>query len=111
MIQIYADSLSAGVLDHLVKLGAELLGWREPLPSLDIFADEMPADARRHVNRSYISHPEPASVQLYGLGEFCAAYLMALSDVVWPAELHPRVRRVAPRGSPRHGQRRLLHDL
>jgi hypothetical protein len=91
--QIYADSLSPPVLDRTVALGAELLGWREILPGLDLAADEIPADARRHVNRSYVGHPEPAAVQLYGLGELCAVYLMALSDAVWPGDLDDTHRR------------------
>jgi hypothetical protein len=81
--QIYADSMPASVLDSITHLGDMLLGYDEDLPGIDATPRMLPPNKRRVACRDYVGHPEPAKHHLLGFGEYCAMYLLVLSERLW----------------------------
>jgi len=86
--QIYADSMPAALLDSITHLGDMLLGYDEDLPGIDATPRMLPPRKRRVACRDYVGHPEPAKHHLLGLGEYCAMYLLVLSDRLWELAWH-----------------------
>lgn len=85
---IYSDGLGPrALLEIIADCAHTLLGWREYLPGYECYADEVPLHQRDDVPTRHMGHPEPAPVQLFGLGEFLAVHLLLLSDALWPADI------------------------
>jgi hypothetical protein len=98
--RIYGDDVAAPLLWVATDLGARLLGWAEELPvgTWDrpeyITPDRLPSGKRAEIATKLggftagLGRQRPkASSHLFSLGEYCAAYLLSLSPVVWPQEL------------------------
>jgi hypothetical protein len=98
--QIYADDVAAALLWELIRIGHELLGADEmvklpdpqgsqhpPLP-FSVTAANFPPDRRQAlmINVAKFSS-EAADSHLISFGEFCAMYLCAWSNAVWPSAL------------------------
>ena len=98
--QIYGDDVADPLLWVATYLGSAILGWEEELPigTWDrpqyVTARDLPSGNRSetatkaggftaglHRQRSKVTS------HLFSLGEYCAAYLLALSPVVWPQHL------------------------
>jgi hypothetical protein len=93
--QIYADDVSIALLATLSETGASLLGWAdaEGFPAPDGRGGSIPPG---HISvlpgpkrKQYIADQagfssEAADGHLMFLGEFCAMYLLAWSDELWP---------------------------
>jgi hypothetical protein len=94
--QIYADDVAEPIIQHILKLGAKLLGWYEmiPLPNGgSIGLDQLRCGARgRLVSNRHTDDLKPmfssdaARNHLIGFGDFAAMYLLEWSRVVWPTE-------------------------
>ena len=90
--QIYADDVADALLMALTEAGDALLGWPKPerLPDVNKTAKELQPGRRSEIARSNcgftsgIRDPAAAKSHLLSLGEFCAMYLFAWSNVVWP---------------------------
>lgn len=88
--QIYADDVPISLLPHLSKVGRELIGANERLPvgpgvTVDVSESTLPPGFRSWFAREFVglSSSEMDS-HLLSLGEYCAAYLFAFSNVLWP---------------------------
>lgn len=86
---IYADGSDVPPLwgSLVLDVGAALIGWREFLPGVDRRIDEIDLDERQAVHGQFTGHPEPLRFQLFGLGEYLAMHLLALSNAPWPDRL------------------------
>jgi hypothetical protein len=98
--RIYGDDVAAPLLWVATDLGAQLLGWAEELPigTWDrpeyITPDRLPSGKRAEIatkiggfTAGLGRQRAKASSHLFSLGEYCAAYLLSLSPVVWPQPL------------------------
>jgi hypothetical protein len=84
--QIYADDVADVVLHMLIDVGSTLLGWVEDLSGLGP-NDKTDPGARAPVAREkcfLTSEENAAKSHLFRYSEFCAMYLLAWSDVLWP---------------------------
>lgn len=92
--QIYADDVALPLLPMLTEAGVELLGLTEKIPTspnatpLELTQDLFPA-GRRGTLMSETAHftSTEAGSHLIGFGEFCAMYLFAWSNAIWPLKL------------------------
>jgi hypothetical protein len=89
--QIYADDVADALLFMLRDAADTLLGWSETLPDVTDAAGLLPgARAALSLKAGFtagIDDEDAAKSHLLALGEYCAMYLFAWSDVLWPAEL------------------------
>jgi hypothetical protein len=100
--QIYADDVADALLEALTDAGDTLLGWPQPeeLPPHKKHASEYaPGKRAKDVLAAGFTSGLPHAADrrkshLLSLGEFCAMYLFAWSDVLWPPEMPDR----GPRG-------------
>jgi hypothetical protein len=98
--QIYGDDVASPLLWVATQLGELILGWSEKIPmgTWDrprySTLQELPSGARGEIatklggftaglNRKRAK----VNSHLFGLGEYCAAYLLAWSPIVWPRQL------------------------
>jgi hypothetical protein len=98
--QIYADDVNLCLLRTLTETGKALLGWDEAMPNADgahafSLGDDWDGNwPRGGPRRETFVGPEGAvgytsdyrDGHLMFLAEFCAMYLMAWSDALWPRE-------------------------
>jgi hypothetical protein len=88
--QIYADDVADVLLPILTDAGDVLLGAEEPLPGFDqpTTAKQLLPDTRQKLitSRGGLTSDHAPS-HLISFGEFCAMYLMAWSEVLWPSVL------------------------
>jgi hypothetical protein len=100
--QIYGDDVADPLLWMATEVGDTLLGWEENLPFSSTPGGEYeyrkPSDLkpgeRSHIAKDYggftamlIDKPQLAKSHLFSLGEFCAAYLLVWSPILWPKRL------------------------
>jgi hypothetical protein len=81
--QIYADEVPAPLAPRVRRIAADLVGMDEtsvfgPLPRIG---------GRQAPSESFGLTSDAATDHLWGFGEFCATYLLAWSDVLWPSSL------------------------
>jgi hypothetical protein len=93
--QIYADDVPISLLPHITTLGRRLVGADEVLPlgggsGVAVNQQNLPAGFRQLFLQNAVGFSsQEADSHLISLGEFCAAYLMAWSNVDWP-DMGPR---------------------
>ena len=95
--QIYADDVAPAVLNELMALSSDLLGWTgEEIPrgSTTVKPGEVRPGDRAEVVKPPLSSSE-ADSHLMALGEFLGMYLLAWSDALWPTTL-PRFADLPP---------------
>ncbi|WP_310427693.1 PhoD-like phosphatase [Chamaesiphon sp. VAR_48_metabat_135_sub] len=98
--QIYGDDVASPLLWVATHLGELILGWDEKLPigTWDrprySTLKELPSGERGEIATKVGGftaglHRKRSKVHshLFGLGEYCAAYLLAWSPIVWPKQL------------------------
>lgn len=97
--QIYADSVVGALLDHLTKLGNDLLDKKETLPTEwenpESKTKRWPADVehfpafirRRLVDSEARFTTTSTASHLISFGEFVTMYLSVWSDISWPEEI------------------------
>lgn len=100
--QIYGDDVANPLLWVATEVGDTLLGWEEDLPlyqtSTHEYAYKKPCELkpgeRTDIAEKYCSFtamvsnsPEKAQSHLFSLGEYCAAYLLSWSPLLWPERL------------------------
>lgn len=92
--QIYADDVAAGLLKALTEAGKALLGWDEPIPTLDrpwmSFLIEpgwrtrfLSMEGIKLKDEPKVDKPDYSANHLLRFGEWCAMYLFAWSDALW----------------------------
>jgi hypothetical protein len=88
--QIYADDVAAPLLAALTDTGNFLFtgNQEEILPLVDVPARLLPPGERTDAvsNKAMFSTEDP-ECHLLALAEFCAMYLFAWSDILWPDDL------------------------
>ncbi|MDQ5821863.1 MAG: hypothetical protein M3540_10515 [Actinomycetota bacterium] len=86
--QIYADDVADALLTVATDAGDTLLGWTETLPGAGMRPAGLLPGMRAQVaaNAAGLSS-DAAKSHLFGLGEFCAMFLLAWSNVLWPEQL------------------------
>ncbi len=92
--QIYADDVAAGLLVCLTDTAETLLGWTEDFPSITSLNEVLldPGWRTRFLSLAGIKDiPEDGAVEyswnhLLRYGEWCAMYLFAWSDALWPRD-------------------------
>lgn len=83
--QIYGDDVTPGLIGYLNRLGAYLTGRQEQIPGIPPPATLRPGDRQRWIrDQAHFTSPRAAN-HLMTFGEYAAAYLMAFSDIPWPA--------------------------
>ena len=85
--QIYADSVADWLLAALTPLGDALLGWEERLPGVDSAPGRLTPGSRAPVvaeHAGFEGEAKNTRSHLLSFGEFCAMYVLAWSDVLWP---------------------------
>jgi hypothetical protein len=87
--QIYADDVPISLLPHITALGQRLIGADEILPlaggEVAVNQETLPAGFRQlFLNNAVGFSSQEADSHLISLGEFCAAYLIAWSNLDWP---------------------------
>ncbi|WP_309739524.1 PhoD-like phosphatase [Chamaesiphon sp. OTE_20_metabat_361] len=98
--QIYGDDVASPLLWVATQLGELILGWSEKIPmgTWDrprySTLQELPSGARGEIatklggfTAGLNRKREKVNSHLFGLGEYCAAYLLAWSPIVWPQQL------------------------
>jgi hypothetical protein len=88
--QIYADNVADVLLEVLSTTAAWLLGREEVLPGVEAPTRLMPPGTRGPVVRDVAGlRGEDATTRshLLSFGEFCAMYLFAWSEALWPPDL------------------------
>jgi hypothetical protein len=98
--QIYGDDVASPLLWVATHLGALILGWDEKLPigTWDrpkySTLQELPSGERGEIATKVggftagLNHKRSkVNSHLFGLSEYCAAYLLAWSPIVWPKHL------------------------
>jgi hypothetical protein len=99
--QIYGDDVADPLLWVATHLGEAILGWEEELPvgtwaeSAYLTPKELPSGKRGEIATGVggftagLEHRQRSKVtsHLFGLGEYCAAYLLAWSPIVWPKKI------------------------
>ncbi len=98
--QIYGDDVASPLLWVATHLGESILGWAEKLPvgKWDrpeyLTPKQLPSGKRGEIATTAggftagLGHKRSkVTSHLFGLGEYCAAYLLAWSPVVWPKHL------------------------
>ncbi len=81
--QIYADEVPAPVAPRIRRIAADLVGIDET----DVFGPLPAIGGRQGPCQSFGFTSAAAADHLWTFGEFCASYLLAWSDVLWPASL------------------------
>ena len=88
--QIYADHLPAPLIQHLTRLGNELMGWEESIPGIVSRLIEIPVNGRQKLAAEKAGFTSGgAQNQLLAFGEFAALYLLAWNVENWPDVLPP----------------------
>jgi hypothetical protein len=82
--QIYADDVAPAVLHMLRDVGPAVLGRTESLPGVAADVSLAPGARAKVVIDTLFMTSEKAASHLVFFDEFCAMYLMAWSDVLWP---------------------------
>ncbi|PZD75005.1 hypothetical protein C1752_00559 [Acaryochloris thomasi RCC1774] len=97
--QIYGDDVADPFLWIAIRLGPVLLGWEEMLPvdrfengTFDYYSPKLwPPGERTEIARQKCgltamlhNSPETAKSHLFSFAEYCIAYLLAWSPVLWP---------------------------
>jgi hypothetical protein len=86
--QIYADDVADTVLEVIQKTGLALFGRDEMLPKINKNASEVKPGTREIIaKRDAGLTADPGDSHLFAFPEFCLMYLLAWSDVLWPAQL------------------------
>ena len=101
--QIYADDVADPLLHMVVDAQDTLLGWSEPLPGNPPAAALAVGERQATTTAAGLSSDEAKS-HLIRLGEYYSMYLLAWSDVLWPAPadlpdfavVHPGLPQVEP---------------
>ena len=84
--QIYADDVPGLMIRHIQALAKALFGFDEFVPNL--FPADIPVDGRTEVLRNYTQFTSGEDKNhLITFGEFCATYLLAWNDKLWPDNL------------------------
>lgn len=90
--QIYADEVGTPLMRYLMPVAQELIGKAEHLPlqtggGVDVTSDNFPIYTRQHfINDNAKFTSVAAQNHLISFGEYCAMYLMAWNNSVWPDE-------------------------
>ena len=129
--QIYADDVADMLLAMVTDAGNTLLGWQElavtgntvvpkGLPGVSIPLQEVQPGHRSPTARrlcgltvqpppedsQYSDEPGADKSHLLSLGEYCAMYLFAWSDTLWPDELElPQFEDIYPHAPRRAGEK------
>ncbi len=95
--QIYGDDVASPLLWVATHLGELILGWAEQLPigtwnrPKYSTLQELPSGERSEIATKVAGFTaglgrkrSKVNSHLFGLGEYCAAYLLAWSPIVWP---------------------------
>lgn len=86
--QIYADDVSDLLIAEIARLGEELQGAPEPLPSVPGTARSLRIGARQALlDREAFFTSTEAGNHLMTFGEFAATYLLAWNPDIWPPRL------------------------
>jgi len=82
--QIYADDVAGPMLDHLIKYGTKLTGWKEKLPALKRLPADLPLYGRTDVltNKANFTSGYSDNHSMT-FGEYAAMYLSVWSDEPW----------------------------
>ncbi len=114
--QIYSDDVAPGLTGYLNQLGSYLTGRPERIPGLPPLGTLGEGGRRRWI-RDHARFTSPhAANHLMTFGEYAALYLMAFSDIPWPAGIGQLTMPAGPagatqgRGDARQG-RGPAHDL
>lgn len=84
--QIYADDVPGIMIRHIQKLARKLFGSDEFLPNL--IPVDIPVDGRSEVLEKHTKFTSGLDANhLMTFGEFCATYLLAWNDELWPDAL------------------------
>ena len=130
--QIYGDEVADPLLMALTDAGDTLLGWEEHLP-LDVALDQVALNQNapdllpKFLNpgqRSQVAEdlggftaglynqPQCAKSHLFSLGEYCAVYLFAWSQVLWTEfPTAPEVGRKSKRAKVWQQERRIIQEF
>jgi hypothetical protein len=102
--QIYGDEVAGPLIQHLTRLGSELLGGQDQrsIPGLGPLGS-VPAYGRQGLAERAGFTSSHAENHLFSLGEFCAAYLVAWNEGNWP-DAWPAVEQAVPAGEGRDGR-------
>jgi hypothetical protein len=100
--QIYADDVADALLALLIDVGPALLGWDETLPQVETRGRTLPPGRRERVvtrdarltsgeilGLPIVPRLPTAKSHLLTFGEFCAMYLFAWSNTLWPDDRDP----------------------
>ncbi|MEJ2210584.1 MAG: hypothetical protein P8129_16310 [Anaerolineae bacterium] len=88
--QVYADHLPAPLIQHLTRLGTELMGWEEAIPGIPRKLAEIPVDGRQELATEKAGFTsQSAQNQLMAFGEYAALSLVAWNRANWPEALPP----------------------
>ena len=89
---VYADGTGAPEAwrQLVCTTGPTLLGWREFLPGVERYVDDIALAERERIHAEFMGEPEPKEWQLFGLGEYLAMYLLVTSDTLWPDDMPRR---------------------
>jgi hypothetical protein len=114
--QIYGDDVAPALCCYLHRLGSRLAGRAEQIPRIPPQALDGVGGRQRWVHQQARFTSPRAANHLLTFGEFAAAYLLAFSDTLWPAdtaELAGLAERTSPRMSPpaRRRLRARIQDL
>lgn len=119
--QIYGDDVADPFLWVALRLGPVLMGWEEMLPvkrSKDgAFINYSPKDwspgQRAEIARQLCgftamlpNHPKKAKSHLFSFTEYCIAYLLTWSPVLWPEP--GQILKANPKRN--HGSKQWVHD-
>jgi hypothetical protein len=81
--QIYADEVPGPLVPRIRRISSDLVGIDETVP----FGPLPKIGGRQGPCESFGLTSDAATDHLWTLGEFCATYLLAWSDALWPATL------------------------
>jgi len=90
--QIYADEVGTPLMRYLMPVAQELIGKAETLPmqlggNVEVTSTNFPIYTRQHfINDKAKFTSIAAQNHLISFGEYCAMYLMAWNNSVWPDE-------------------------
>lgn len=85
--QIYGDDVAPGLTGYLNRLGSYLTGRQERIPGVPPL-DTLGDGGRQRWIRDHARFTSPhAANHLMTFGEYAALYLMAFSDIPWPADV------------------------
>jgi len=85
--QIYGDDVAPGLTGYLNRLGSYLTGREEQIPGVPPLGTLGDGGRERWIRqRARFTSPNAAN-HLMTFGEYAALYLMAFSDIPWPADV------------------------